>query len=170
MRRIERTAGAKVAALGLALAAMLLAPAPAGAQLLGSEPLLSLVRDVPIAATLDNPCTAVREAIAFTGTVRLAEDVLQTALVGKLRLILAEQTAIQGRDLLALFGGPLYTAAGASDADVEFLRGALSILSYKKVVASGVNDNFHVILQMVFDPSTLQIGLGLAGACDAGLP
>jgi hypothetical protein len=89
---------------------------------------------------------------------------------GNLRLILSEQTAVQGRDLLALSGGPLYSAAGASEADVKFRSGSLSILSHKKVTAEGVNDNFHAILVMVFDPSTLTIDLGLKGAYDGGQP
>jgi hypothetical protein len=164
--RYGRTGGAaSLATLVLSLAAALVAPAPAGAQVR----LLTLDQTVPIAATLDNPCTAVQEAVAFQGTVHLVEEVWQTP-TGALRLIVSEETSIQGRDLLVLFGWPLYTAAGTSDADIEALPRSLSIQSYKKVFAQGIDDNFHVVLAMVFDPSTLKIDLGLRGACDAGLP
>lgn len=130
--------------------------------------LLSLQQTVPLLATLDNPCTPASEAIAFTGATRLTEEVWQMA-SGNLRLILQEDTSIQGRDTL-LLGGPRYAADGPSSIDLELAPGSVSVFSFKKVLTEAADDNFHTVLVMVFDPSTLNIQVGLAGACDSGQP
>lgn len=149
----------------LTAAALLAAAGPALSQTL----LLDLNTSLPMAATLDNPCTAETEAIAFSGTTQLAQRVWLLP-SGNLRLQIAENTALEGVDTLKLLGPMKYVVAGASESDYEFDPVSLSVLQFKKVNSAGLSDNFHSVLVMAFDPENLQVQLGLEAACDNGQP
>jgi hypothetical protein len=162
--------------LSLALAAVTLAAAAPAAANDGMVPapledgevqLLALDQTVPLAAVLDNPCTAAVEAVAFEGSTHLIQEIRQTPL--GLRLIIWERTFLQGTDTLLLGGsGPIYAVDAVSHPDVEFAPDSVSLYSHKKVL--GTDDNFHAVLVLDFHPSSLQIDLRLEGACDNGLP
>jgi hypothetical protein len=148
--------------VNLAAAALFVAAAPAGAQVL----LADVDTTVPLAATLDNPCTAAAEAIVFQGTAALRQRVWLLP-SGNLRLQLAESTSLNGAMPLS---PATYTVSGGSERDLEFDPAGFSMLQFKKVQQAGVTDNFHSVLVMSFDPQSLQIQLGLEGACDNGMP
>ena len=168
MNSIPKTSVSRLALAAVALAVPLLAPAPAHAQVTGTQ-LLNVKQKVPLAAVLDNPCTAAIEAISFSGTVDLTQEVWKLT-NGNLRLIVAEATALKGTDTLLGAASPTYTVNAPSHFDAEFAAMALVVQAYKKVQSTGTADNFHVILSMSFDPKTLQLQLGLLPACDAGRP
>ena len=149
----------------VAAATMLAAAAPALSQTL----LLDLNTSLPMAATLDNPCTAELEAIAFNGTTQLAQRVWLLP-NGNMRLQIAENTSLEGVDSLALLGSMKYIVAGASESDYEFDPVSLSVVQFKKVNRDGLADNFHSALVLAFDPQSLELKLGLEAACDNGLP
>jgi hypothetical protein len=148
------------------------APAFLGsAPVLGQTLLLDVNQTIPLAATLDNPCTGQLEAIAFQGSAQLAQRVWAMP-SGTVRLQTIEQTTMQGQDTAALLGGSAkYAFTGTSGMDAEFNPGSASIMNYKKVIRdTGTADNFHAILIMDFDPSTLKLNLKIGGACDDGSP
>jgi len=146
-------------------AASVLAAAPAAGQTL----LLDVTTTLPLAAALDNPCTATPEAIAFTGSTNLAQRVWLMP-DGKLRLQYAESTAMQGQEP-GLLTSVTYAVSGTSERDLEFDPMAFEILDFKKVGrTAGTDDNFHSVLVLAFDPQNLQLQLKLEGACDNGMP
>jgi hypothetical protein len=153
----------------LTAAAILAAPASAFGQVL----LLDVTATVPMAGILDNPCTAQAEAIAFKGNTDLAQRVWLLP-DGNIRLQFAEVTALEGLDSAAatsLLAPPVkYAVAAGGHQDFEFEPGALSVLQFKKVVREGVDDNFHSVLVLDFDPNNLKLELKLEGACDNGMP
>jgi hypothetical protein len=151
----------------LAVAVTMMVAAPAVGQVL----LLDLTTSVPLAAAMDNPCTAETEAIAFQGATELTQKVWLMP-VGTLRLQVAERTAMQGSDTLAtlLGSGAKYVVDAAGSRDVEFDPVALSLVMFKKVTREGSADNFHSALVMDFDPQTLRLNLSLEAACDNGQP
>jgi hypothetical protein len=164
--------------LALALAAGLLAAAPAAGQLLppadplptGEVSLLRVDQTLPLIGTVDNPCTAEVEAIAFDGDVRLVQEVWQLP-DGNLRLLVSERTSLQGRNTLPLGeSGPRYAVDAAGTTDMEFAAQSLSVHNYKRVFSEGMNDNFHTVLVLAFDPSTLKLDLRLEGSCDSDAP
>jgi hypothetical protein len=148
-------------------AALLAAAAPAAAQTL----LLDVNLNLPLAATLDNPCTPQTELIAFTGSTALAQRVWLLP-SGNLRLQFEETTSISGVDTLGglLGGGARYSASGTSVQDIEFAPLSFSVLQYKPVTRTGAVDNFHSVLVLVFDPQNLRLQLKLEAACDNGMP
>jgi hypothetical protein len=147
-----------------AAAAILLAAVPAAAHTL----LLDVNLNVPLAATLDNPCTPQVEAIVFSGTTQLAQRVWLMP-DGNLRLQVAENTSLEGLDPAAPLA-PKYSVAGSSMKDLEFNPEAFSIVLFKKVARLGSSDDFHSLLVMAFDPQNLNLQLGLEAACDNGMP
>jgi hypothetical protein len=153
------------ALLTATLVLSLFAAAPASAQ----TQLLSIQQDVPMAATLDNPCTTGPEAIAFTGTTHINQEVWLMP-GGTTRLVVSESTNLSGQDTLLGTASPIYTATGCDFIDVEFNPGAATIHNYKQVINSATQDNFHVILVMDFDPNSLRLNLGLQSACSDGSP
>jgi hypothetical protein len=153
------------ALLTVTLALSLFAAAPASAQM----QLLNIQQDVPMAATLDNPCTAGTEAIAFTGTTHVNQQVWSMP-GGSIRLILGEVTTLSGTDILLGVASPLYTAGGGNETDAEFNPGAASIYNYKQVISSASQDNFHTIVTFDFDPNSLCLNLSLQGSCSDGSP
>jgi hypothetical protein len=152
----------KVRALALAA---LLAAGPA----LGQTLLLDITTTLPLAATMDNPCTAAPEVIAFTGSTSLAQRVWLMP-DGRLRVQYAEATAMQGQEPGSLT--PVtYAVSGTSERDLEIDPVAFELLSFKKVArTAGLDDNFHSVLVLAFDPQRLQLQAKLEGACDTGLP
>jgi hypothetical protein len=152
-------------AVACAFALCLIAAIPAAAQV----QLLNLQADVPIAVTLDNPCTAAPEAIAFTGTTHLNQQVWLMP-GGTTRLAVSESTSIQGKNVLVLFGSPTYTGSGADAVDAEFSPGAASIYNYKRVINSATQDTFYAIVQLDFDPASLRLNVSVTGSCDDGSP
>ena len=128
--------------------------------------LLSLHQNVPLVATLDNPCTGVAEAIAFTGAVELRQTVWKMP-DGRLRLYLYERTAMHGKDTLAP-DGPKYGFAGESEMDVEFAPGSATLMIHKKVANSRGDDDFHAMLLVAFDPASLRLDLRVEGVCGDG--
>lgn len=152
--------------LAITSAAALGAALPAAGQSL----LLDLSTTVPLAATLDNPCTPQVETIAFQGSTSLAQRVWLMP-DGNIRLQFAENTALEGQDPLALLGtANKYIAAGAGEQDFEFAPIGLSVLQYKKVTSDGLADNFHAVLVLDFDPQNLKFDLKLEAQCDDGRP
>jgi hypothetical protein len=154
--------------LALAAAAGLLGTVPA----LGQTLLVDLSLKVPLAAAMDNPCSAQVEAILLQGTADVQQRVWQMP-DGKLRLQIMEQTALQGTDSAVLLGAvsPTYSVSAGSIYDVEFVPDSITIWDYKKVGNSaGALDNFHSVLAIDFDPGSLKVNLSLAPACDNGLP
>jgi hypothetical protein len=154
----------------LTAAAIVAAAAPAAGQTL----LLDLNTTVPLAGTLDNPCTTTQvEAIAFTGSTNLSQRVWLLP-NGNMRLQFAETTALEGLDAAAvvpLGGTPAkYTVSAAGAQDLEFAPLALDVLQFKKVARVGTDDNFHSVLVLSFDPQNLKLELKLEGACDNGMP
>jgi hypothetical protein len=147
----------------LTAAAILAAAAPAAGQVL----LLDVALKLPLAATLDNPCTPQIEAIAFQGVTDLTQRVWLTA-EGNLRLQFAETTAMQGTATTLLGTTAKYVVSGSSAQDLEFAPLSFSVLKFKKV--EGSTDNFHSVLVLGFDPQTLRLELKLEGACDNGMP
>lgn len=137
----------------------------------GQTLLLDLNTNIPMAATLDNPCTAGPEAIVFQGATALNQRVWLLP-DGNLRLQVAESTTLEGVDTLAspLLPANKYVVSGASENDLEFDPGAFSILTFKKVNWDGGIDNFHSVLVMAFDPQQLKLEVKLEGACDNGHP
>ena len=77
-------------------AALLAGAAPVVAQTL----LLDVTATVPLAAVLDNPCTAATEAIAFTGSTNLQQRVWLMP-DGRLRLQFVEATSMSGTNTAA---------------------------------------------------------------------
>ena len=156
------------AILTITLAFALLAATPAAAQtrVLNIEQL-----EVPLAVTLDNPCTAGIEAIAFTGKTLLNQEVWLMP-EGRTRLVISESTTLQGTNTAVLFGtpSPTYLASSSNDTDVEFYPGAASLYNYKKVNNSATPDNFYTILNLDFDPNSLRLNLSVSAACDDGSP
>jgi hypothetical protein len=150
-----------------ATVAIAVAAIPAAAQTL----LLDLSpTTIPLAATLDNPCTPQLEAIAFQGTTSFSQRVWLMP-DGDIRLQFAENTALQGQNALALLGTPnKYVASGAAQQDFEFAPMGLSVLQYKKVTSDGLADNFHAVLVLDFDPQNLRLELKLEAQCDDGRP
>lgn len=138
-------------------------PAAAQVQVLGID------QNVPLAATLDNPCTSELEAIAFSGAVHLVQEVWLMP-DSRLRLIVQEETRLHGENTAVLppATSPRYSVAGSSKSDVEFAPGAASLMSYKKVVNDVAEDNFHAVLVLAFDPTTYRLDLRLEGACSSG--
>src|SRR5215213_683675 len=108
-------------------ALVLLGCAPAfGQTLLGR-----INQAIPMVAVLDNPCTAQPEIIRFEGTTQVQQTVWLMA-DGKLRLQVAEQTTMQGKDAAAPLGtSPTYGFSGSSNMDEESVPASVSILSYK---------------------------------------
>lgn len=151
----------------LAAAAAMGAAVPAVGQVL----LLDLNTSVPLAAAMDNPCTAEVESIAFQGSTALAQKVWLMP-QGTLRLQVAEQTSMQGVDTAAtlLGSGAKYVVNAAGERDVEFDPMALGLVMFKKVMRDGANDQFHSLLVLDFDPQTLQLKVSLEAACDNGQP
>lgn len=151
--------------LAIAAAAGLVAAVPAAGQVL----LIDLSQTVPLAATMDNPCTAQPEAIVLQGTTELSQRVWLMP-DGNLRMQIAETTALQGQDGTVLLGGsPVYKVSGGSSIDLEFIPDSVTMWWYKKVTNSaGTQDNFHSVLAVDFDPGTLHLSLSLAPACDDG--
>jgi hypothetical protein len=131
--------------------------------------LLNVSVDVPLAATLDNPCTTALEAIAFTGTTHIDQQVWLMP-GGTTRLVLGENTSISGKDILRGPLSPNYSAASADLTDVEFNPGAATLYNYKKVINSAGQDNFHVIVAFSSDANSLQLTPALQVACDDGSP
>jgi hypothetical protein len=150
-----------------AAAAGLFGAVPAAAQTL----LLDIDQSVPMALTMDNPCTPQAEAIAFQGTTQLAQRVWLMP-NGKFRLQVSEQTALQGQDAAMLLGtSPTYAVSVGAIYDLEFIPDSVTIWDYQRVTKSaGTPDNFHSVLTIDFDPQTLKINLSLAPACDDGVP
>jgi hypothetical protein len=162
---ITGTLLSKIRVLALSAVA-LLAATPAGAQI----PLLEVHQNIPMAAVLDNPCTGAAEAIAFQGTTQLSQKVWQLA-NGNLRLEITEHTAVQGENTAVLLPPrPKYGFSGSGTTDVEFALSAISVMNYKKVVTEAADDNFHGVLELTFDPATLQLQVRLVGACANGQP
>lgn len=142
---------------------------PAAAQTL----LLDATLTVPLAAVLDNPCTTVPEAIAFSGSANLKQRVYLMP-DGRLRLQFAETTSMSGTNTLAP-ANPLappapYTVSSAGEQDLEIDPFDIEILQFKKVARAGSDDNFHSILVLAFSPTNLQLQVGLEAACDNGQP
>ena len=145
------------------------AAAPAAGQTL----LLDVSGTVPLAAVLDNPCTATPEAIAFNGSTALAQRVWLMP-DGRFRLQLVENTSLSGVNTLAPVN-PLappapYTVSSAGEQDLEIDPSDIQILQFKKVARAGSDDNFHSILVLAFSPTNLQFQVGLEAACDNGQP
>jgi len=155
----------KLAIVTLSLALSLFAAAPASAQV----QLLSVQQDVPMAATLDNPCTVAPEAIAFTGTTHIDQQVWLMP-GGTTRLVVSETTSLSGTDTLLGAASPIYQVSGCDSIDVEFNPGAATLYNYKQVTNSASQDNFHVIVQLDFDPSSLRLTPGLQASCSDGSP
>jgi hypothetical protein len=149
-------------------AATLLAAATAAA---GQTLLLDINQSIPMGGLLDNPCTVEPEAVLFQGATQLTQRVWLLP-DGNLRLQVAERTNMEGVNTLASpLAPPLkYVVAADSEYDLEFDPGAFSILNFKKVNRQGVNDNFHSVLVLAFDPQKLRLELKLEGACDNGMP
>ena len=82
------------AILTMTLVLGLFAASPAAAQ----TQLLNITQDIPMAATMDNPCTVGIETIAFTGTTHLNQQVWLMP-GGSTRLVIAESTSLTGNDL-----------------------------------------------------------------------
>ena len=150
-------------------AALLSSAVPAVAQTL----LLDVTATVPLAAVLDNPCTTALEAIAFTGSTNLQQRVWLMP-DGRLRLQFAEATTLSGLNTLApinpLVPAQPYTVSAPGQQDLEIDPFAIEILQFKKVARAGVDDNFHSVLVLAFDPQNLQLQAGLEAACDNGQP
>lgn len=147
------------------IAATAVLAAPAAAQTL----LVDVNSNIPMAAMLDNPCTAQPEAIVFQGNTQVAQRVWALS-NGNLRLQLFERTALEGVDILQTLPATKYVAGGERQYDLEFDPGAFSILGFKKVVREGLVDNFHSVLVIAFDPATLKVDFKLEPACDDGQP
>lgn len=139
--------------------------APAFGQVL----LLSVENvNVPMASTLDNPCTAAAEAIAFAGTTNITQRVWLES-DGRLRLQFYETTTLQGVDTLSSPLAPVsYAVASMGEQDVVFEPIALEVLQFKKVVRAGGADNFHSVLVIGIDPLNLRLNIKLEAACDDG--
>ena len=136
---------------------------------LGQTLLLDVTTTLPLAATMDNPCTAAPEAIVFAGTTNLVQRVWLLP-DGRLRLQVAEATAMQGQQP-GLLSPVTYAISGTSERDMDVDPVAFELLSFKKVSRSaGLDDNFHSVLVLAFDPQRLQLQAKLEGACDTGLP
>jgi hypothetical protein len=168
MNTIFRTVASSAAVLALSGAALLGSASALGQVLLLDIPALN----VPLAAVLDNPCTAATEAIAFQGSAQLSQRVWQLV-DGSLRVQITESTTLAGEDTAVLLAPrPQYSAAGYSESDLELLPASFTVLSYKKVMrpAGMVDDNFHSLLVLEFDPSTLKLSVKLAGICETGAP
>ena len=150
-------------------AALAAAALVAAAPVLGQTLLLDISTTLPLAAALDNPCTAAPEAIAFTGATALSQRVWLMP-DGKFRLQYAENTAMQGEQPGGLT--PVtYGISGASERDLEIDPVAFEVLSFKKVSrTAGLDDNFHTVLVLAFDPQNLQLRASLESACDTGQP
>lgn len=150
-------------------AALLAGAAPVVAQTL----LLDAAVTVPLAAVLDNPCTATAEAIAFSGSTNLQQRVWLMP-DGRLRLQFVEATSLSGQNTLApldpLAPAQPYTVSAAGQQDIEIDPLAIEILQFKKVSRAGTDDNFHSVLVLAFDPQNLQLQAGLEAACDNGQP
>ena len=148
-------------------AVSLVGAVPAGAQTL----LLDTNLTVPMAATMDDPCSSTVEAIVFQGTTQLAQRVWLLG-NGNFRLQIVEQTALQGQDSAILLGtSPTYTVSAPSNIDIEFMPDSVTVWDYKQVTNNGATqDNFHSVLAMDFDPTSLKLNLSLAPACSDGLP
>lgn len=151
--------------LGVALALSLFAVAPASAQ----TRILAIEQDIPTTVTLDNPCTAGAELIAFTGNTHLNQEVWLMP-GGTTRLIVSESTNLTGKDNLLGLASPIYSAMGCDVIDVEFNPGAATLYNYKKVVSTGGQDNFHTIVALDFDPASLRLGVGVTATCGDGSP
>ena len=151
------------------LRALTLAALVATGPALGQTLLLDVSLTLPLAATMDNPCTAAPEAIAFTGSTHLVQRVWLLP-DGRLRLQYAEATAMQGQEPASLT--PMtYAISGTSERDLDVDPVAFELLSFKKVGrTAGLDDNFHSVLVLAFDPQRLQLQAKLEGACDTGLP
>lgn len=137
----------------------------------GQVQVLGLDQNVPLAATLDNPCTTEVEAILFSGAVHLVQEVWLMP-NSNLRLIVRETTTLQGQQNNLLLGetSPTYAVSAGSRTDAEFVPGAASLMSHKKVSNNVSEDNFHAILVLDFDPATYQLNLKLEGSCSNGEP
>jgi hypothetical protein len=149
-----------------AAAAILMVAMPAVAQQL----LLDVNTTVPMASTMDNPCTAEPETIVFQGSTKLMQRVWLLP-SGNLRLQISEQTALEGFNSAAPLLGPTvkYVVSGDSENDLEFEPLAFSLLKFKKV-NGGSPDEFHSVLVLDFDPQNLKLNLSLEPACDNGMP
>jgi hypothetical protein len=150
-----------------ALAFVLVGVGSASAQ----TQLLKIEQDIPLAATLNNPCTAANELITFTGWTHLNQEVWLMP-GGTTRLVVSDSTTLQGKDsLLPLISSPTYSASGTDSVDVEFSPGAASIYNYKKVVSSsGSQDNFYTVVALDFDPASLRINVSVTAECADGSP
>jgi hypothetical protein len=115
-----------------------------------------------ISSTLDNPCTAAREAIAFTGGMRLKQQAWTTT-DGRYRVLLHETTSIQGKDA----AGNLTYASGSSTSDIVYQPTLFTLLIFKKM---NTPDQFHAVFVLDIDPVTGLITVKLEAACDNGLP
>jgi hypothetical protein len=147
-------------------AAMIVAAAPAAGQVL----LLDVATTVPMAGTLDNPCTPLPEAIVFSGSTALAQR-LWLLPDGNLRLQFYESTAMAGQAVTSpLLPAVKYAFSGEAQQDLVFEPLAISVLQYKKVQQAGASDNFHAVLVLSIDPQNLRVDLKLEGACDNGMP
>jgi hypothetical protein len=148
--------------------ATLAAAMPAAAQVL----LLDVNLNLPLAATLDNPCTAQTEAILFTGSTAIAQRVWLLP-NGNLRLQFDETTSMSGVNSLGGLLGATpakYAVSGTSTQDIEFAPLSFSVLRYKKVVREGTTDDFYSVLVLAFDPQNLRLQASVEPACDNGLP
>lgn len=153
--------------LALTLVVALMTAGSASAQ----TRLLQLEQEVPLAAVLDNPCTTKIEAISFTGKAQLYQEVWLMP-GDKTRIVLDESTTLQGTDTAIVFGepSPTYVASDSSQLDIEFFPGSATILNYKKVNNTATPDDFHVVLNLDFDPASLRLTPSLTTACDDGSP
>jgi len=112
--------------------------------------------------TLDNPCTAVPEAISVDGNMQLTTYV-GTMADGRSRVWLTETTAIQGTDAV----GNVTYASGSSTDDVTYGPGPFTLLKYKKM---NTPDQFHAVFVMDFNPVTGEFTVTLQADCSNGLP
>ena len=154
--------------IALALIVMSIGAVPASAQNAeGGTMLLNVDQDVPLAATLDNPCTSTLEAIVFTGTMHLSQQVYSMP-SGTTRLAVAESLNLTGTDTTPLLVSPTYTAGGSNNVDVEFWPGSASLYNYHQVTSTATQDNFHVVVNLDFDPLSLKLSASLGAACSDG--
>lgn len=144
-------------------AAFLIAASPAVGQVL----LLDLHQAVPMASALDNPCTPELESILFVGATELKQQVWLLA-NGNLRMQVMEHTVMDGEiPATPLAPAVKYAFFGSSGSDLEFASSlSLSLLSLKKVIREGGNDDFHSVLVMLFDPQSLKLDLRLEAVCE----
>jgi hypothetical protein len=153
--------------LALTFVVALFAAGSASAQ----TQLLNVDQELPLAAVLDNPCTAAVEAISFTGKTQMHQEVWLMP-GDKPRIVLDESTTLQGTDTAVLFGeaSATYVASSSNSLDLEFFPGPATLMNFKKVNNTASPDDFHVILTLDFDPLSLKLTPSLAVACNDGSP